>query len=724
MGNNLSKLKSNWKWESKNMNLKNLLNPKSIAVIGASSDISRIGGRLYNNLIRHGYQGEIYLVNPKYTEIGGMQSYSSLSDIAHPIDVVLVAVPEKGVYSVLEEAGKNNIKNAVVYSSGFSEGGQEGRQKQQRLKELTEEYGISVCGPNCVGIINFHDKIAMSFSQFLNISTLIPGQIAFISQSGALGGSLLNRAHDKKIGFSYFISTGNEAVAESSDFMEYLIDDPHTKVIMAIIEGIRDADKFLKVSDLALQANKPIVVMKVGKTKAGGQAASSHTGSMTGSDEVYDAIFKQKGIVRVDDFDDLYLTASAFVKSQLPKGNRIGILTSTGGGGVILTDKIIEMGMTVPDASTETIQSLNKVVPSFVSVKNPFDLTAQLINDPLLFRESMEVFAKDDNFDAVIVATSMVASELSEKRASFIIEAAKSVNKPIFSWWAAGSLSAPGMDMLEKSRVPFFTSATQCVNALRSLVQYSQFDKTPRENNAYRVSIAPEKKRRINELLGSSHHNLTEDEGKEILSCYGIPVTTEKLGGSFREVKEIARDIGYPIALKIVSRQITHKTEAGGLRLNIKDENELKVAYEELLRNVNTCDPEAEIRGVLVQEMVQPGREVIIGLSQDPQFGPMIMFGIGGIFVEVLRDFSLRRAPLQEKDARDMIRETKSYRILQGVRGERPADIEAIVRILLAISQLAVDLGRAVTEVDINPLVVYPEGEGAKVVDCLFIKGE
>lgn len=624
----------------------------------------------------------------------------------------------------MEEAGENNIRNAVVYSSGFSEVGEEGRQKQQRLKELAVEHGITVCGPNCVGIINFHDKIAMSFSQFLNISTLIPGQIAFISQSGALGGSLLNRAHDKKIGFSYFISTGNEAVVESSDFIEYLIDDPYTKVVMAIIEGIRDADKFLKASDLALKANKPIVVMKVGKTEAGGQAARSHTGSMTGSDEVFDAIFKQKGIIRVDDFDDLYLTASAFVKSQLPKGNRIGILTSTGGGGVILTDKIIEMGMAVPDPSRETIQSLSKVVPSFVSVKNPFDLTAQLINDPLLFRKSIEVFAKDENFDAVIVATSMVASELSEKRASFIIEAAGSVKKPIFSWWAAGSLSAPGMDMLEESQVPFFTSATQCVNAVRLLVQYSQFDKTLQEDHAFGVFIEPEKKKRINTLLGVSHHTLTEDEGKEILSCYGIPVTTEKLGGSFREVKEIARDIGYPIALKIVSRQITHKTEAGGLRLNIVEENELKVAYEELLSNANANNPEAEIKGILVQEMVQPGREVIIGVNQDSQFGPMVMFGIGGIFVEVLRDFSLRRPPLQEKDAREMIRETKGYRILQGVRGERPLDIKAIVRVLLTISQLALDLRDIVSEVDINPLVVYPEGEGVKVVDCLFLKGD
>jgi len=700
--------------------MKTLLKPRSIAIIGASRDISSIGGRLHKNLLHHGYQGKVFLVNPKHDTIDGKKSYSSLSDIPDSVDVILVAVPEKAIYQVLEEAGNNNRKNAIVYSSGFSEVGEEGRLRQKRLKKLAEEFEISVCGPNCVGIINFHDRIAMSFSQFLEIPNLIPGQIAFISQSGALGGSLLNRAQDKKIGFSYFISTGNEAVLDSSDFMEYLIHDPNTKVIMALIEGVRNAEKFLRVADLALQQNKPIVVMKVGKTVAGGKAASSHTGSMTGSDEVYDAIFKQKGIIRVDDLDELYLTACAFAKSQLPKGNRIGILTSTGGGGVILTDKLIKAGLDVPSPSSETIQNLSKVVPSFVSVKNPFDLTAQLINDPALFRQAIEVFASDDNFDAIIVATSMVSSRLSEKRASFIIEGAKSVKKPFFTWWAAGSLSAPGMNLLEESQVPFFISADQCVNTVVSLVRYSQSEKTTQEDSA--VFIAPDKKRRIKTLMESSPQGLTEDQGKEILSYYDIPVVTEKLCKDLEEAKDVAHKIGYPIALKIVSPQITHKTEAGGLRLNINDESELLPAYKDIMNNVKQCNPHAEIRGVLAQEMVKPGKEVIIGVSHDPQFGPMLIFGIGGIFVEVLRDFSLRLAPLREKDAWQMIQEIKGFRILKGFRGDKPSDIKAIVEILMAISRLAIDLQDIISVIDLNPFIVYPKGEGGVVVDCLFIK--
>jgi len=705
------------------MNIEKLLKPKSIVVVGASSKVSRVGGRLYNNLVHHGYEGDIYLVNPKHQAIGDMKCYAGVSDIPHPVDVMLVAVPANAVLAVLEEAGTANIKHAIIYSSGFSEVGEQGRLKQDRLKEIAEQFGISVCGPNCVGIINFQDQIAMSFSQFLTVPELIPGHIAFISQSGALGGSLLNRAQDKKIGFSYFVSGGNEAVVDASDFMEYFIDDPNTRVIMALLEGVQAAEKFLEVSKQALIKGKPIIVMKVGKTEAGGKAASSHTGSMTGTDEVYDAIFKQNGIIRVDDLDDLYLTASAFVKSRLPKGNRVGILTSTGGGGVILTDKLIQSKMAVPDPALDTAQRLAQVVPAFTSVSNPFDLTAQLINDPLLFRKCLEVFARDDNFDAVIVAASMVADKLSETRASFIIEGARSIKKPLFSWWAAGSLSAPGMAMLEESQVPYFMSASQCVNALKALVCYSKFKKTLSSHPVpASPGLPPADRKRIEALLTADENGITEEEGKAILACYQISVTLERLGKNLEAAREIAQHIGYPLALKIVSPQIIHKTEAGGIRLNIKNQRELDAAYEEILINVHAYDLQAEIKGVLIQEMSLPGKEVIIGMSQDPQFGPMIMFGLGGIFVEVFGDFSLRRAPLLERDAWEMIREIEGYPILEGVRGEQPSDLQAIVGVLMAVSQMAIDLKDRVSEIDINPLIVYPEGEGAKVVDCLFIK--
>ena len=702
--------------------LTHLLSPKSIALIGVSRDPSRIGGRILKYLRNHEYGGEIFLVNPKYKEIERIKCYSSISAIPFGIDVALIAVPEDSIISVLEEAGGAKVKSAIIYSAGFSEMGDEGKIKQRKIKEVAEENGMLVCGPNCVGIIGFHNRTAMSFSQFLDMPKLIPGNVAFVSQSGALGGAILNRIQDRSIGISYFISTGNEAVLESSDFIEYLLDDPQTTVIMALIEGLRDAEKFIKVADLALRKKKPIVVMKVGKTESGSKAASSHTGSMTGSDSVYDAVFKQKGILRVEEVEDLYLTASIMAKCHLPKGKRVGIITTTGGGGVILTDKLVEMGMDLPELSPGTMAKLSETKASFGIVKNPLDLTAQVVNDPLLFPKSIEAFTKDKNFDMIIVALAMVAGERSKERASHIIKAANSTEKPILTWWASGSLSSPGMKMLEESRVPLFTSHNRGVKALATLVQYSRFLETYNEEDIPAISVSKDKRSKIEKILRSSSGTLTEDEGKKILSYYGIPVPLEELGRDLGEIKDIASRIGYPVALKIISPQIKHKTEAGGLKLNINNERDLAWTHEEILKKVKHYGPDAEIKGMLVQEMVPPGKEVIIGVIQDPQFGPMVMFGLGGIFVEILKDFSLRHAPIKERDAWEMIRGIKGYQILEGVRGDKRSDLESVVHTLMAVSQLAVDFKDIFSEIDINPLVVLPNKEGVKAIDCLFVK--
>ena len=704
------------------MNLHPLLNPNSVALIGASRDPSRIGGRILKYLKQHGYRGRILPVNPKSEEIGGEKCYPTLASIPFEIDVALIGVPEESVPSVLEEAGRKGVPSAIIYSAGFSEVGAKGESKQQRIKEVAEAYRMSVCGPNCVGIIGLHNKTAMSFSQVLDLPRLIPGRIAFISQSGALGGAILNRVQDAGIGISYFISTGNEAVLESSDFMEYLLDDPNTSVIMALIEGIRDGAKLLRLADLAVKKEKPIVVMKVGRTEAGGRAASSHTGSMTGSDAVYEAILRQKGIIRVEEIEDLYLTASVLAKCPRPRGNRVGIITTTGGGGVILTDKLVEMGMKLPELSPQTVKNLEEAAATFGVIKNPLDLTAQVVNDPLLFPKSVETMVRDENLDALIVALAMVAGERSRERASYIVRAAQSTDKPVVTWWGAGSLSSPGTKVLEESQVPLFTSPERCVKALSALVCYSRFLETTHSQEAEKARVLPAGHLAMEELLKSAQRALTEDEGKRILSFYGIPVAREGLGKSPEEIKTIASRIGYPVALKIVSPQIQHKTEAGGLKLNIRNEENLDKAYEEILKNVRRTNPGAEVKGMLVQEMVPPGREVIIGVTRDPQFGPMVMFGLGGIFVEILRDFSLRHAPLKERDGWEMVREIKGHQILEGARGGERFDLESIVQALIAVSKMAVDLREVFSEIDINPLVVYPGRGGIKAVDCLFIK--
>jgi len=703
------------------MDLTPLMNPGAIALIGVSKDPSRIGGRVLKYLRSHGYAGKIFLVNPKYEELEGIRCYASLASIPSPVDVALIGVPEQAVPSVLEEAGRAKVKSAIIYSAGFSELGAGGQVKQGRIKEISKQYGMPVCGPNCVGIVGFQNKAAMSFSQFLDVPKLIPGHIAFISQSGALGGAILNRIQDIHIGISSFVSTGNEAVLEASDFMEYFLDDPNTSVIMALMEGVRDGRKFMQVAQRAREKGKPIIVLKVGRTETGSQAASSHTGSMTGSDAVYEAIFRQYGVIRVREIEDLYLTASAFSKERFPRGNRVGILTTTGGGGVILTDQLIEMGMTVPDLTPETMSNLAAAAPSFGIVKNPLDLTAQVINDPLLFPRSMEIFVKDENLDAVIVSIAMVAGGKSKERASYIVETAKLTEKPVLSWWAAGSLSKPGTELIQESDVPLFASPERCARALDSLVKYSARLKADKETTGAAAPSLKKKSLQFNEILPSSGGVLTEDKGKEILSAYGIPVTRETLSRDFEQAKANAQRIGFPVALKVVSPQVKHKTEAGGLTLNIRDEAQLLAAYERIMLNVSTYDPNAQIQGLLVQEMVAPGKEIIFGAKHDPQFGPMVMFGLGGVHVEVMKDFSLRHAPMTEKDAWEMIREIKGYKLLEGVRGDKPVDFQAIVNSLLAFSQLVSDFENVFSEIDINPLLVYEHSKGLKAVDCLFI---
>ena len=707
-----------------NMSIARLLEPKSIAVIGATQDTRKIGGRLLNNLMRHGFRGKVYPVNPKYPSIGDNKCFADIKSLPGVTDVALIAVPADGVARVLEDLGKNRITHAIVFSSGFSEAGKGGAERQNKLLDIVGKYGIAICGPNSVGVINFNEKTAMSFSQFLEVPELVPGRIGFISQSGALGGSLLNRAQDSGIGTSIFISSGNEAVLSSADYLEYLVEDKHTDAIVALIEDIKNAEKFIEVCQIALQKNKPIFIMKIGKTEAGKKAAASHTGSMAGSDEAYSAVFRYNGVIRLDDLDDLYVVASSFLKTPPPKGRRVGIITSTGGGGIILADKLEQAGMDIPSLSETSKEKLHTFLPSFASVRNPFDLTAQLINDPNLFRQSMDVFGKDRNFDSIVVATSMVAGQLSAKRAHYINEASEVLDKPVVTWWAAGSLSSSGISLLQQGNVPFFSSAQQCVTTLTSLIQYQEFKKKWRERppaRAHRISHFVQE-REFQEILNTPSHVITEYKGKKLLSFYGIPITKEGVAGDVEEAKKIADEIGYPVAVKILSPKITHKTDAGGIVLDVRDEKSLEKAFRQVIKSAGRHDPDAGAREVLIQEMVTDGIELIIGMKNDFRFGPLVMIGLGGIYTEVYKDFAMRPAPLNEIDAQEMLTEMKAFAMLVGARGKKKADLEIVKKTLVGVSTLALDLRYQLGEIDINPFVVFEDGRGAKVVDCLFIK--
>lgn len=700
-----------------------LLNPESVAIIGVSKSPSRIGGRLLKYLSKHGYKGNLYLVNPKYEKLNGVKCYPSISDIPVSMDCALIAVPEKHVISVLSECADNNVRSAVVFSSGFAEMGNHGKEKQRKLKELAETKNMRICGPNCIGLINFNSHTVLSFSQLLEIDTLIPGNIGFISQSGALGGSLVNRAQDMNIGLSYFISSGNEADLDVSDFIKYLVlHDEKTKVIAALMEGIKDGPKFIEAAELALKHRKPIIVLKIGETEVGQKAAASHTGSLAGSDSVIDAVLNQKGVIRVYNYDELLETASLFSKGREPKGNRVGILTSSGGGGIIMADYYTKLGLTVPEPSQKTKGLASKEIASFGQVANPFDLTGQIFSDPEMFKRCMKLFMEDKNFDIIQVNVSMVAGQSSEKRGLYILESAKERSKPVVSWWAAGSLSDPGIKALNDSDIAFFRSPERCAIAVKSLVKYYQLLETRKDSTEscydadYSIPVDSAKN-----ILDVGDKCLSEHQSKALLKLYGIPVTRENVAKSSHEAISFAEKIGFPVVLKIDSPDIMHKSEAKAIRLGVNSKEEILQCYKEIIENAERYDSKARINGVLVQEMIRGGTEVIVGMSEDPQFGPTIAFGLGGIFVEVLKDISLRVVPLLKSDADLMVRETKGYQILRGLRGKNRSDIEAVIDVLLRISRLAEDWKDYISEIDINPLIVFDEGHGVKALDALVV---
>jgi acyl-CoA synthetase (NDP forming) len=700
-----------------------LLKPESVAIVGVSKNPARIGGRLFRYLTRHGYEGRLALVNPKYEQLNGIDCYPSIADIPFKTDCALIAVPGKHVVPVLNECAQKGVGAAVIFSSGFAEMGVDGRNAQDRIGVLADESNMHICGPNCIGLINFHQKTALSFSQLLETDSLIPGNIGFVSQSGALGGSMVNRAQDSNIGLSYFISSGNEASLEVSDYIRHLVlHDDQTEVIAAVVEGFKDGAKFVQAAELALKHGKPLIVLKTGTTDVGQKAAASHTGSLTGSDAVIDAVFRQKGVTRVHHYDQLLQTASLFSKGSRPKGNRVGILTSSGGAGIIMADYYTKMGLQIPEPSPETRTLAAKEIGSFGKVDNPFDLTGQIFSDPQMFSRCMRLFVEEDRFDIIQVNVSMVAGQSSEQRGKMLLESIEGCPKPVVSWWAAGGLSDPGIRVLEGSPVVAFRSPERCAEALQALVEYSRHAERGQGADAKcRTQSDPKHLEEAAQLLNTGETSLSEHESKTLLKLYGIPVTRDKIVRSVDDAVQFAGQIGYPVALKIDSPDILHKTEADVIRLGIGSKEDLVKSYGEIMDAATRYDPGARINGVAVQEMVTGGTEVITGMSQDQQFGPTIAFGLGGIFVEVLKDISLRVTPLSKSDAQNMVREIKGYPILKGIRGKAPADIDAVIDLLQKLSRLVEDFKEDIAEIDINPLLVFDEGQGVKALDALVV---
>jgi acyl-CoA synthetase (NDP forming) len=698
--------------------IKSILSPKSVAIVGASADFSKFTGRTLKYLLKHGYKGRIYPINPKYREMAGLQCFPSIEALPEPVDTAFIQIPSKGVASVIKECVSKGIRGVIVHSAGLAETGEEGKRKEREIKGMIDGTALRIVGPNTAGVANIVEKVILTPVVGYELDELTPGRIGLVSQSGGLTGALLTRAEARGIGFSYIISTGNEMDLEASDYMRFLIHDPHTDVIAVFLEGIRNVEKFYGAVDLAHEKEKPILVLKVGRAEVGSRAAASHTGALTGSDAVYDAVFKQRGIVRLEALEDLFEVSSLFSKHKPPKGTRIGMLTTTGGGATILADACGVLGFNFPKPSEETVRVSSQWLPDFASTANPLDVTMSGVGGG--YSKSLDLFLRDENFDIVIAVVGTSAQFEPEMGVKPILERDKTIDKPVVSFLNPNAEKA--LKLLEGDEIPTFRTPEACARALKYLVDYGRFlEKHPMVKAA--PSRGPlEDLARIKKFLDSPQRTLDEYRSKLILAHYDIPIVREEVATSLEEALAIAREIGLPVVLKVLSPDILHKTEARVVRLDIISEEDVKKAYGEILENARAYKPDATIHGILVQEMVCGGTEVIVGMSHDPQFGPTVMFGLGGIFVEVYRDVSLRVVPLTRADAEEMIDEVKGSALLEGYRGRQKGDVEGIIDVILKVSRLAMDLGEEVRELDINPLIVLGEGRGVKAADALIVK--
>ena len=698
--------------------LDSLLYPRSVAVVGASDNPGKWGGRVLTYLVNYGFPGTIYPINNKYEQVLGLPCYPNLKALPRAPEVVALAVPHRFVPDIMGECAERGVKHVVVITSGFGEIGEEGRARQDRVASLAREAGIRLLGPNCLGLTSSAQRMALTATLALHAGVLLEGSIGLVSQSGALAGSFLNRAQDRHVGLRYMISTGNEADLELAEFIDYMVDDPEVKVIATFIEGVKNPARFLAAIDRAAEADKPIVALKVGRSERAARAARSHTGSLTGTDTAYDALFKQKGVVRVDTFDGLLETSMLLASASPPNGEGIGAVTSSGGACGLLADRSVEIGVKLADLSAATAASVAAVL-GLETVQNPVDLLAQQSNDPAPLPKILAALAADENVAAILAAITTMPGL--EALAETSVEYARGGRKPLLVLSTAGSVADEALQIVGRAGIPVFTAVDECLKAVRGWVWRARFRMGAEMRGTPPEGGAPADLEALRASLIRKGRPLTEPEAKAVLAAYGIPVTRERVAGSGRQAVECARAIGYPVALKIVSPDILHKTEAGALRLGLQTDEAVLAAYEEVVASARAHRPEARIEGVLVQEMVADGLEVVVGTARDADFGPLILFGMGGIFVELLRDVAVRLAPINRWDAREMVREIRAYPILKGARGQSRRDEAAVEDVLLKLSRLLSDLGDLVEEVDLNPLLVLADGKGAKVADALIV---
>ena len=701
-----------------------ILKPKSIAVVGASRREGSIGREILHQLIEFDFHGKLFPVNPKADFIHSIKAFPTVSAIPDPVDLAIIVVPREEVLGVIDDCGKKGVTGLVVITAGFAETGDVGKRFEAQLGERVRQYGMRMIGPNCMGVINTEPSVRMD-ATFAPTLPLV-GRIAFMSQSGALGIAILNIARQLDIGFSYFVSMGNKTNVSGNNLLEYWEDDPQTDLILMYLESFGNAKRFMQICR-RISKRKPLLVVKSGRTEAGARAASSHTGALVarqGLDVATDALLEQSGVVRVNTVEELFDLALAFSKNPLPRGNRLGILTNAGGPAIMATDTAIAHGLKMANFSERTCHELRRLLPPEASIQNPVDMMPQ--SDRSKYDTCARILLEDDGIDMLLVVfvppmlinAMDIIRGLEQLRHKYL--------KPVVGVIMATEEFFVELNRDHPNHMALYIFPESAVNALVALDRYRQWrDKPVGEVKRFDVHKGAAEEL-LQEARQQGRSQLTAEESLRLMSCYGIPVATSKPAANLDELARVAKEVHYPVVLKGVAPDLIHKMDAGGVLVDIRGPEELLAAAQKMADSVARYRGDAageRSLGFLVQEFVRGGREVIVGMTHDARFGPLVMFGLGGIYVETVKDVVFRVPPITDLEAREMIQQIRGYSLLRGVRGEAPVDFDALAEILQRFSQLAEELPE-IAEIEINPLLVFPQAGEFRAVDARVRLGE
>ncbi len=693
-----------------------MLNPRSIAVVGASPRMA-YGGRMLAAALKASERVTVYPVNPRYEEVQGIKCYPSVTSLPETPDVVCVVVSSGQVIDVLNESHRKGTKAAVVISAGFSERGtQEGRDLQGQVAAFARESGLRISGPNCLGLANVKDDIWVSASS--RGAEGLGGSVGLVCQSGASAfGPFLNRAIDSGIGLSYIISTGNEADLDFSDFVRYLLDDDDTKVIAGFVEGFKNAKKFIEVAKLAAERGKPIVIIKIGRSELGSKAAASHTAALTGQDELYDAALDQYGVIRVTDYDELLEVSNLLANASAPAANGLAVVSHSGGISSLTADMCGQIGLDLPVLSDVARDGINNILKGFGWASNPSDVTGFANSDS--FPEIMQFMANDPAMGTLVVASSGGDAQAIQ----VIAQRDQATDMPLAFLWTGSRRETDGLDLLKKARIPVFYTPNRLASGIRNLIDYHEWQERRGQSGFPEIpAITADQQAAVAKLSPTGGVALSEHQSKGLIAEWGVPITRESLVQNADSAVKAASEIGYPVVMKADVTNLPHKTDAGLVILGLQNEVAVRNAYETIMANATKAGAiGTSFNGIAVQEMVSGGVEVIVGVSYDSQLGPTILFGSGGVMVEVYNDVALRLCPIDKADALEMIADVKGARLLEGFRGSLPADVDALADTLVRVSQMAAQVEGNLAELDINPLMVLPKGKGVKAADAVAV---